>query len=117
MTTNQDDSDYRERAKTISFGEEGFSLETVDGKWLEFSYSVSPRLLLATQFEREAGKLMPGGYGIEWEELDEHLSVDGLVHGKVSTETWRSVYEWYELRQLPQDVPSVRQNGHVVISQ
>ena len=45
---------------------------------------------------------MPGGYGIEWEAINEHLSVDGLIHGKVSTESWRSVYEWYEMRRNEQ---------------
>lgn len=99
MSINQDGSDDRERAKSIHFDERTFTLQTYSGKQMAFPYSVSPRLLLAAPLEREAGKLMPGGYGIEWEELDEHLSVNGLILGKVSTETWRSVSEWYELRQ------------------
>ena len=112
MTTNHED---RMTAYALTFQASTFTIFTVDGATHEFSYAVSPRLLLASQAERVAGKLMPGGYGIEWETLDEHLSVDGLIHGRVSTETWRSVYEWYELRRerLETDEPAV---GPVLVS-
>ncbi len=96
MITNHED---KRTAIRLSFQAHTFTLDTNDGEHYTIPYSVSPRLLLASQQEREAGKLMPGGYGIEWEALNEHLSVDGLLQGKVSTETWRSVYEWYELRR------------------
>ena len=115
MITNHEDNDNRVQAKAVHFEKFTFTIETSDGKEIAFPYSVSPRLLLASQVEREAGTLMPGGYGIEWDELNEHLSIDGLIHGKVSTETWRSVHEWYELRQHEPDVLAL-QNGHVVIA-
>ena len=113
MTSNHDD---RAQAKAIRFSEHTFAVELSGGQQIEFSYAVSPRLLLATQSERESGALMPGGFGIEWDLLNEHLSVDGLVQGKVSTETWRSVYDWYELRQDNPDLASP-ENTQVVISQ
>jgi len=96
MITNQED---KPTAIKLTFREQTFTIYTNDGGEYEISYAVSPRLLLATQGERATGKLMPSGYGIEWETLDEHLSVDGLIHGRVSTETWRSIYEWYEIRR------------------
>lgn len=96
MITTQDD---KPRATRLSFLTDTFMIETTTGEAYVIPYSVSPRLLLATQTEREAGELMAGGYGIEWEALNEHLSVDGLIHGRVSTETWRSAHEWYELRR------------------
>ena len=96
MITNREDN---LRASKLSFQNHTFTIETDDGEAYVFPYSVSPRLLLANQAEREVGELMAGGYGIAWEALNEHLSVDGLIHGKVSTETWRSVHEWYELRR------------------
>lgn len=112
MTANHED---RMTADALTFQAATFTLYTADGATHEFSYAVSPRLLLAPQAERVAGKLMPGGYGIEWETLDEHLSVDGLIQERVSTETWRSVYEWYELRrERPEtDEPSF---GPVLVS-
>ena len=96
MITNREDN---LRASKLSFQNHTFTIETADGEDHVIPYSVSPRLLLATQAEREAGELMAGGYGIAWEALNEHLSVDGLLHGKVSTETWHSVHEWYEIRR------------------
>lgn len=111
MITNQDD---RITADKLTFHEHTFTLHTAGGSEYEFPYTVSPRLLLATPAERITGKLMPGGYGIEWEPLDEHLSVDGLIHGRVSTETWRSIYEWYEIRREAK--PTAYQLGPVVIS-
>ncbi len=96
MITIQDD---KPRAIKLSFLIDTFIIETTNGEAYEIPYSVSPRLLLATQTERAAGELMAGGAGIEWEALNEHLSVDGLVQGRVSTETWRSVHEWYEVRR------------------
>lgn len=95
ITTHEDNL----RATTLSFQRHTFTVEITNGEEYLIPYLVSPRLLLATQAEREAGELMAGGYGIEWEALNEHLSVDGLIHGKVSTETWRSVHEWYEMRR------------------
>lgn len=87
------------KATKLSFQKYTFTIWATNGEDYVIPYSVSPRLLLATQTEREAGELMAGGYGIEWEALNEHLSVDGLIHGKVSTKTWRSVHEWYEMRR------------------
>jgi Protein of unknown function (DUF2442) len=96
MITNHED---KLAATSLSFQEDTFTFNASNGERYRFPYAVSPRLLLASQNEREAGELMPGGYGIEWEAINEHLSVDGLIHGKVSTESWRSVYEWYEMRR------------------
>ncbi|CAN5823226.1 hypothetical protein BH10CHL1_BH10CHL1_05840 [soil metagenome] len=112
MTTNQED---RVTADKLTFHEYTFTLHTYDGGEYEILYAVSPRLLLATPDERATGKIMPGGYGIEWEALDEHLSVDGLIHGRISTETWRSIYEWYEMRRETVET-NENQFGPVVIS-
>ncbi|MFZ4659332.1 MAG: DUF2442 domain-containing protein [Caldilineaceae bacterium] len=96
MITNHED---KLKATKLSFQQHTFIIAATNGEEYVIPYSVSPRLLLATQIEREAGELMAGGYGIEWEALNEHLSVDGLIQGKVSTETWRSVHAWYEMRR------------------
>jgi hypothetical protein len=39
----------------------------------------SKRLASATDLERSAAELSPGGHGIHWPLLDEELSVPGLV--------------------------------------
>ena len=56
MITNHED---KLTATSLSFQEETFTLNVSNGEQYIFSYSVSPRLLLASQHEREAGELMP----------------------------------------------------------
>ena len=41
----------------------------------------SPRLAAATEEQRMAAELSPGGYGIHWPLLDEDLSISGLLAG------------------------------------
>ncbi len=86
-------------AQQLEFTEEEFILHTGDGAHHRFPWRVSPRLLLATPAKRASGVLMPGGGGIEWEALDEHLSVQGLLDGRISGENWRSVVRWLALRE------------------
>ncbi len=87
------------RALALEFTEDAFVIRTNDGELHQFSWRVSPRLLLATPAERAAGALMPGGGGIEWEALDEHLSTQGLLDRRISQESWRSVVRWLDLRE------------------
>jgi hypothetical protein len=41
-----------------------------------------PRLWEATPEQRAAWQIMPFGDAIEWQEIDEHVSVKGLLRGK-----------------------------------
>jgi len=52
----------------------------VDGK--EYAVDLarqSPRLARATAEQLKTFELSPSGYGIHWPDLDEDLSVDGLI--------------------------------------
>lgn len=95
---NENDADEI-LAQRITFDDHGFTLELADGRRQTFAYSVSPRLTLATMAERRSGILIMAGYGIEWEALDEHLSVPGLMAGKTSNESWTSVQKWLAGRE------------------
>jgi hypothetical protein len=53
---------------------------TVDGKSCEIDLGrQSPRRTAATQAQRERFEVSPSGYCIHWPELDEDLSIDGLI--------------------------------------
>lgn len=53
---------------------------SIDGKEYEFDLSkLSKRLAEATQAERENIEVSPSGYGLHWPDLDEDLSIDGLI--------------------------------------
>ena len=52
----------------------------IDGKEYEFDLAKhSERLAKATQAERENVEVSPSGYGLHWPEVDEDLSIDGLI--------------------------------------
>jgi hypothetical protein len=52
----------------------------VDGKDYQIDIaSESERLRNATQKQRENFEISPTGYGIRWPEVDEDLSIDGLI--------------------------------------
>jgi hypothetical protein len=52
----------------------------VDGKQYRVDITgQSGRLARATQQQRENFELSPSGYGIHWPDIDEDLSIDGLI--------------------------------------
>jgi hypothetical protein len=54
---------------------------TVDGRQYRIDIaSQSARLARATQQQRENFEVSPSGYGIHWPDVDEDLSIDGLIN-------------------------------------
>ena len=52
----------------------------VDGKDYQVDLArESERLRNATQQQRENFEVSPGGYGLHWPDVDEDLSIDGLI--------------------------------------
>jgi hypothetical protein len=56
-------------------------------------------LLHATARERRTYRLISGGEGIHWPDLDEDLSIEGLLAGRPSAESQTSFKKWLERRQ------------------
>ncbi|MDP3178286.1 MAG: DUF2442 domain-containing protein [Spirochaetaceae bacterium] len=53
---------------------------TIDGQTFRFPLSqISERLLNATLSQRQRFEISASGYGIHWPEVDEDLSVEGLL--------------------------------------
>ena len=52
----------------------------VDGRSYEIDLAEqSHRLARATQLQRERVEVSPSGYGLHWPDVDEDLSIDGLI--------------------------------------
>jgi Protein of unknown function (DUF2442) len=66
-----------ERVADVSFA--GDSL--CDGRKISVPLTWYPGLLKATREQRNNWKLAGGGYGIDWPDLDEDLSTEGLLRG------------------------------------
>ena len=69
-----------------------------DGRRIEASLVWYPRLLNGTEKERNNWRLIAGGEGIHWSDLDEDLSVDGIILGRASGESQASLKRWLESR-------------------
>ena len=68
-------------AQKIWFDEDYLWLILSDGRQLATPLSYFPRLLRASKEQREKFEVTGGGRGIHWDELDEDISVDGIVLG------------------------------------
>ncbi|MCI5065023.1 DUF2442 domain-containing protein [bacterium] len=70
-----------ERVKHVSWTDDSMSVDLVDGRTITVPIVWYPRLLNASPKERENWKTSGGGYGIHWPDIDEDLSVEGLLRG------------------------------------
>ncbi len=61
--------------------DDNISVELSDGRRLAVPLAFYPRLLHATPGQRARYELSGGGRGIHWEEIDEDLSIAGLLAG------------------------------------
>jgi len=69
------------KIKSIRF-EKSFMLLNVDNKTYKIKLSdVSSKLAKASEKVRNDYKISPSGYGINWPQIDEDLSIDGLIQG------------------------------------
>lgn len=70
-----------ERVEDVRFEGDRMSVDLADGRTITVPLRWYPRLWRATPAEREAWEVAGGGYGIHWPEVDEDLSVEGLLRG------------------------------------
>lgn len=76
-----------------------------DGGTVSFPVDWYPRLASATQRERTNWRLIGEGRGIHWDDIDEDISVEGLLAGKRSGESKRSFVNWLKTRRQPRFRP------------
>ena len=68
------------RAKSVRFDEDSFWVELSDGRTLGVPLAWFPRLLRGSPEQREAVSL--SSRGLHWDELDEDISIEGLLAGR-----------------------------------
>lgn len=69
------------RAIEVEVSEDELSVVLADGRRIAVPLAWFPRLLHATPKERSKFEILGGGVGIHWPEIDEDLSVEGLLRG------------------------------------
>ena len=68
-------------AKSVSFTAADMVVELQDGRGIRVPLVWFPRLAKATPQQREKARISNSGAGIHWDELDEDISVAGLLVG------------------------------------
>jgi hypothetical protein len=89
-------------AHTVAVSDDALKVELNDGRTLFVPLSWYPRLLHGTSEERSHWRLIGDGGGIHWPDLDEDISVDGLLQGQRSGESQTSLKRWLEGRRAPE---------------
>ena len=79
MTSSAPDVDPR--AIEVEVSEDELTVVLADGRRIAVPLAWFPRLLSATAEERSKFEILGGGVGIHWPEIDEDLSVEGLLRG------------------------------------
>ncbi len=69
-------------AKALRFDEHLMWVDLTDGRVLGIPLAWFPRLLNATPTQRAHYEVSFLGNGLHWEELDEDISVEGLLAGR-----------------------------------
>jgi hypothetical protein len=86
------------QAEHVTVTEDTLSVDLSDGRTISAPIAWFPRLLHATPSERNNWRFIGRGHGIHWKEIDEDISVEGLIAGKPSGESQRSFQKWLDER-------------------
>jgi hypothetical protein len=86
-------------ARSISVSDDALIADLVDGRTITVPIAWFPRLAHGTSIERANWRLIAGGEGIHWPDLDEDISVESLLAGRGSGETQESLRRWLQGRE------------------
>ena len=86
------------KATEIRVTDDTLTVELVDGRSLSVPLTWYPRLFHGTPQERGNWRFIGDGVGIHWSDLDEDISVEGLLLGRRSAEVQASLQRWLDAR-------------------
>ncbi|NPA93519.1 MAG: DUF2442 domain-containing protein [Chloroflexi bacterium] len=91
--------EFREvQARRVEVGNERLTVELMDGRVISVPLAWYPRLWYATPQERAHFEIIGDGTIIHWPDLDEDLSVEGILAGRPSGESPQSLKAWLQAR-------------------
>jgi hypothetical protein len=90
-------------ATHVEVYEDTLSVELADGRTIAAPLAWYPRLAHASAEELKSWRLIGGGRGIHWPDLDEDISVANLLAGQPSTESQSSFKRWLAARTKPEE--------------
>ncbi len=81
-------------AVNVSVSDDTLSVDLRDGRSILVPLAWYPRLANCSAAERANWRLIGRGEGIHWEDLDEDISLIGLLEGRPSGESQASLQRW-----------------------
>ena len=93
------------RAKRVRVLEDALCIELADGRTITVPLVWYPRLWYARPEERTHLEVIGDGAYIHWPELDEDLSVAGILAGRRSGESPQSLKQWLAAREATGSQP------------
>ncbi len=85
-------------AVDVSVTDDTLTVELSDGRTISVPIEWYPRLVHGTLEECNNWRIIGGGQGIHWEDLDEDISIEGLIAGSPSGESHSSFKKWLAQR-------------------
>ena len=85
-------------ARRVTASDEALSVDLADGRTITVPVGWFPRLSHGSPTERANWRLIGGGIGIHWPDLDEDISVASLLAGRKSGESRESLRRWLQAR-------------------
>ena len=85
-------------AENVTISVDTLCVDLSDGRTISVPLSWYPRLMHVTLAERKRWRLIGRGLGIHWVDIDEDISVEGLLAGKPSGESQASFSKWLARR-------------------
>jgi hypothetical protein len=91
-------------ATDVKVSDDSLTVDLSDGRTIIAPVVWFPRLLHGTRDERAKWEFIGDGVGIHWPELDEDISVEGLLLGGPSRESGKSLQKWLDQRKATMKV-------------
>ncbi|MCU0542702.1 MAG: DUF2442 domain-containing protein [Oscillatoriaceae cyanobacterium Prado104] len=85
-------------ASQVSVTDEKLIVDLADGRSISVPLVWYPRLMHASARERQNWQLLGDGCAIEWADIDEHIGIEGLLAGRRSGESQKSLERWLSTR-------------------
>lgn len=87
------------QALRVVVTDDTLTVDLVDGRSVSVPLAWYPRLAHGTSDERQSWRITGRGEGIHWVDLDEDISVEGLLAGRASAESQPSLEKWLRSRK------------------
>ncbi len=85
-------------ALNVLLTDDTLCVDLSDGRSISVPVAWFPRLFHFTEQERNNWRLIGRGLGIHWEDIDEDISIEGLLAGRPSGESLESFKKWLAKR-------------------